>query len=158
AEQAARQIAKQALVKLGAVLGAKGAALGAAGIAVIVLVVLLIVLLVAVTGAAFQSSTAVWPVSGAAAAANNYQARGWTISSRFGWRDDPQSGGVEFHDGLDLANPDGTCPFGYHCGAPSMFDGTVQYVGWDMAASGDPSKTGGGEMVIVANGEQDHQT
>jgi hypothetical protein len=39
-----------------------------------------------------------------------------------------------------------------------MFDGTVQYVGWDMAASGDPSKTGGGEMVIVANGEQDHQT
>lgn len=158
AEQAARQIARQALVKLGAALGAKGAAVVAVVIAVIVLVVLLIVLLVAVIGAAFQSSTAVWPVSVATDAAGNYQASGWTISSRFGWRDDPQGGGSEFHDGLDLANPDGTCPFGYHCGAPSIFDGTVQYVGWDMAASGDPSKTGGGEMVIVANGEQDHQT
>jgi murein DD-endopeptidase MepM/ murein hydrolase activator NlpD len=158
AEQAARQIAKQALVKLGAALGAKGAAVVAAVIAAIVLVVLLIVLLVAVMGAAFQSSTAVWPVSVATDVAGNYAASGWTISSRYGWRDDPQGGGSEFHDGLDLANPDGACPFGYHCGAPSMFDGTVQYVGWDVAASGDPSKTGGGEVVIVANGEQDHQT
>src|SRR5690348_11322363 len=89
---------------------------------------------------------------------SDLQASGWMISSRYGWRDDPQGGGAEFHDGLDLANPNGTCPFGYHCGAPSIFDGTVQYVGWDVTASGDPSKTGGGEMVIVANGEQDYQT
>ena len=65
---------------------------------------------------------------------------------------------AEFHDGLDLANPEGTCPFGYHCGAPAMFDGQVTYVGWDQAAAGDPSKTGGGEMVIFQNGQDDHQT
>lgn len=152
-EHTARQVARQALTKLGAALGVKGAAVVAAAITVVALVVLL----VAVIGAAFQSSTAVWPVSVATDAAGTYQASGWTISSRFGWRDAPH-GGSEFHDGLDLANPTGMCPFGYHCGAPSMFDGTVQYVGWDAAASGDPSKTGGGEIVTVANGAQDHQT
>ncbi len=118
-------------------------------LAVIVLVVLLIVLIVSVAGAAFQSSTAVWPVPIATDSAGAYQASGWAISSRFGWRDDPRGGGAEFHDGIDLANPQGRCPFGYHCGTPAMFDGQVQYVGWDMAASGDPSKTGGGEMVIL---------
>jgi len=158
AEHAARRIAKQAIVKIGAVVGAKGAAIIAAVIALVALIVLLIVLLVAVAGAAFQSTTAVWPVPIATDAAGNYQASGWTISSRFGWRDDPQGGAAEFHDGIDLANPGGACPFGYHCGAPSMFDGAVQYVGWDVAASGNPSKTGGGEMVMVANGQDDHQT
>jgi hypothetical protein len=157
AGQAAARIAKQALPKLAAVLGAKGAAVVAAVIALIALVVGLVVL-IAVVGAAFQTTTAVWPVPIATDAAGNYQASGWAISSRYGWRDDPQTGGAEFHDGIDLANPNGGCPFGYHCGAPSIFDGTVQYVGWDVAASGDPSKTGGGELVIVANGAQDHQT
>jgi hypothetical protein len=153
AEYAARQVARQALIKLGAVIGAKGAAV----IAAVIAVVALVVLLVAVMGAAFQSSTAVWPVSVATDTAGTYQASGWTISSRFGWRDAPE-GGSEFHDGLDLSSPSGACPFGYHCGAPSMFDGTVQYVGWDMAASGDPSKAGGGEIVAVTNGAQEHQT
>ena len=153
AEYAARQVARQALIKLGAVIGAKGAAV----IAAVIVVVALIVLLVAVIGAAFQSSTAVWPVSVATDTTGTYQASGWTISSRFGWRDAPE-GGSEFHDGLDLSSPSGACPFGYHCGAPSMFDGTVQYVGWDAAASGDPSRTGGGEIVAVTNGAQDHQT
>jgi hypothetical protein len=62
ATHTARAVAKQALVKLGAVLGAKAGAVVAAVLAVIVLVVLLIVMIVSVAGAAFQSSTAVWPV------------------------------------------------------------------------------------------------
>jgi murein DD-endopeptidase MepM/ murein hydrolase activator NlpD len=104
AGQAAARIAKQALPKLAAVLGAKGAAVVAAVIALIALVVGLVVL-IAVVGAAFQTTTAVWPVPIATDAAGNYQASGWAISSRYGWRDDPQAGGAEFHDGIDQANP-----------------------------------------------------
>src|SRR5689334_4507509 len=152
AEHAARELAKKALVKIGVVMGAKAGAILAVVLAAITLIVLLIVLIVSVAGAAFQSSTAVWPVPVATAADGTYKASGWTISSRYGWRDDPSGGGAEFHDGLDLANPEGGCPYGYHCGAPAMFDGHIQYVGWDMAASGDPSKTGGGELVILRNG------
>src|SRR6266508_1106397 len=158
ASHAAQQIARQALVKAGAILGAKGAAVLAAVMVIIALLMLLIILIVAVMGVAFQRTTAVWPVPVATDAAGNYPASGWMISSRYGWRDDPQGAGAEFHDGLDLANPQGGCPFGYHCGAPSMFDGSVQYVGWDQAAAGEPSKTGGGELVIVSNGQDDHQT
>jgi murein DD-endopeptidase MepM/ murein hydrolase activator NlpD len=157
AEHAARELAKQALVKVGAVLGAKAGVIIAVVLAVIAIVVLLIVLIVAVAGAAFQSSTAVWPVPVATATDGTYTASGWIISSRYGWRDNPM-GGVEFHDGIDLANPQGMCPFGYHCGAPAMFDGHITYVGWDMAAAGDPSKTGGGELVILRNGNDDHET
>src|SRR6266536_2330444 len=142
AEHATRRIAKQALIKIGAVLGAKSAAVVATVVAAIVLIILLIVLIISVAGAAFQSSTAVWPVPIATDTAGNYQASGWAISSRFGWRDNPEGGGAEFHDGIDLTNPQGTCPFGYHCGAPSIFDGQVQYVGWDQAGSGDPSRAG----------------
>jgi len=158
AGQAARHLARQALTKLATLVGAKASLIVIVVIAVIVAVVLLVVVIVSVAGAAFQSSTAVWPVSVKTDTAGNYQASGWTISSRFGWRDDLQGGGAEFHDGLDLANPNGSCPFGYHCGAPAMFDGRIEYVGWDVAAAGDPSKTGGGEMVIMQNGEDDHQT
>jgi hypothetical protein len=39
-----------------------------------------------------------------------------------------------------------------------MFDGRIQYVGWDQAVASDPSKSGGGEMVILQNGQDDHQT
>jgi murein DD-endopeptidase MepM/ murein hydrolase activator NlpD len=158
AEHAARELAKKALVKIGVILGAKAGAILAVVLAAIALIVLLVVLIVSVAGAAFQSSTAVWPVPVATAADGTYAASGWTISSRYGWRDDPMGGGAEFHDGIDLANPEGGCPFGYHCAAPAMFDGQVQYVGWDMAASGDPSKTGGGELVILRNGDDDHET
>lgn len=157
AVRAATTLAKKVLIKIGAILGAKGVAIVAAIVAVIVLIILLIVLIVSVAGAAFQSSTAVWPVPVATDSAGTYQASGWTISSRYGWRDNPQGGDIEFHDGIDLTNPQGRCPFGYHCGIPSIFDGTVQYVGWDQSASGNPSKTGGGMLVIVANGQQDHQ-
>jgi hypothetical protein len=158
AEHAAREVAKQALVKVGAVLGAKAGAVVAVVLAVIALVILVIVLIISVAGAAFQSSTAVWPVPIATDSAGAYTASGWAISSRFGWRDDPSGGEAEFHDGIDLANPQGQCPFGYHCAAPAMFDGQVQYVGWDMAASGDPSRTAGGELVILRNGDDDHET
>src|SRR4051794_6836131 len=114
-EQAAKQaavrattaLAKKALLKIGAILGAKGAAIIAAIVAVIVLMIVLIVLIVSVAGAAFQSSTAVWPVPVATDSAGTYQASGWTISSRYGWRDNPQGGGIEFHDGIDLTNPQG---------------------------------------------------
>jgi murein DD-endopeptidase MepM/ murein hydrolase activator NlpD len=158
ASRVTQHLAGQALTKLAALASGKGSLIALAVIAAVVGILLVVVLVVSVTGAAFQSSMAVWPVRVATDAAGNYQASGWTISSRFGWRDDPQGGGSQFHDGLDLANPNGTCPFGYHCGAPAMFDGRVQYVGWDVAAAGDPSKTGGGEMVILENGRDDHET
>src|SRR5262245_30460199 len=156
-ERAVREVAKKALIKVGTVLGAKAGAVVAVVLAVIAVLILLVVLIVSVVGAAFQSSTAVWPVPVATDTTGTYQASGWTISSRYGWRDDP-GGGAEFHDGIDLANPQGSCPFGYHCGAPAMFDGQVQYVGWDMAASDDPLKNGGGELVILRNGDDDHET
>ena len=150
----ARHGAQQVLLKAGTALGAKGAIAVAVG----GLVILMIALLVATIGAAFQTTTAVWPVTVATDAAGGYAAAGWAISSRYGWRDNPQTGAAEFHDGIDLASQDGACPFGEHCGAPAMFDGTVQYVGWDLPADTDPSQAGGGELVVVSNGQNDHQT
>jgi murein DD-endopeptidase MepM/ murein hydrolase activator NlpD len=158
AEHAARELAKKALVKIGAILGAKAGAILALVLAAIALIILLVTLIVSVAGAAFQSSTAVWPVPVATDTTGAYKASGWTISSRYGWRENPMGRDAEFHDGIDLVNPEGGCPFGYHCGAPAMFDGHIQYVGWDMAASGDPSKRGGGELVILRNGDDDHET
>ena len=150
----ARGAAQQALIKASAALGAKGVIAVAVG----GLVILMIALLVAAIGAAFQTTTAVWPVTVATDAAGGYADSGWAISSRYGWRDDPQTGAAEFHDGIDLTSPDGACPFGQHCGAPAMFDGTVQYVGWDLPTDSDPSRAGGGELVIVSNGQDDHET
>lgn len=157
ARQAAQQLAQKALIKVGAVLGAKVSVVIALIALAIILVMLLVVLIAAMVGAPAQSSTAVWPVPIATDSAGAYQASGWAISSRFGWRDNPQGGAAEFHDGLDLINRQGRCPFGYHCGAPTIFDGTVEYVGWDQATSGDPSQTGGGQIVIVSNGQEDHK-
>ncbi len=158
AQQIAANIAQRAgagIVKLAsAVLGAKAALI----VALIVIASVIIVVMIALIGAAFQQTTAVWPVPVATDASGNYLAGGWSISSRFGWRDDPLGGGAEFHDGLDLVNPTGSCPFGFHCGARAMFDGTVEYVGWDFYAPGDPATTGGGEIVTLSNGEQDHET
>ena len=93
AEHAARELAKKALVKIGAVLGAKAGGILAVVLAAIALIVLLVVLIVSVAGAAFQSSTAVWPVPVATDTTGAYKASGWTISSRYGWRDNPSGGG-----------------------------------------------------------------
>jgi murein DD-endopeptidase MepM/ murein hydrolase activator NlpD len=113
---------------------------------------------IAMISANFQHTTTVWPVPVATDTMGAYRAAGWAVSSQFGWRDDPLSGRSQFHDGIDLTNPQGTCPFGYHCGAPAMFDGQVRYVGWDQGAGDDLSKTGGGEVIILSNGQDDHQT
>src|SRR5436853_4560872 len=103
AQRAAQKLAQQALVKVGAVLGAKAGVVIAVVAVVVIVVVLLVMLIAATVGAPAQSSTAVWPVPVATDSTGVYQASGWTISSRFGWRDREQGGGAEFHDGLDLA-------------------------------------------------------
>lgn len=158
AARAARELASKALVKIGAVVGAKAGLIAAVIAIVIILVVLVIALIIASIGAAFQSSTAAWPAPVATDAAGGYRAGGWAISSGFGWRNSPLVAGSEFHDGIDLVNPHGMCPFGYHCGATAMFDGKVGYVGWDTPSADDPAKAGGGMVVVVDNGANDHQT
>ncbi len=140
----ARHSTQQSLVKAGTALGAKGAI----AIAVGALLVLILAILVVAIGVAFQTTTAVWPLAVATDAAGGYAATGW--------RDDPQTSAVEFHDGIDPASPDGACPFGEHCGAPAMFDGTVRCVGWDLPTEADPSRAGG--ELVVSNGEDDHET
>lgn len=158
AQNAARHVARKALLKVGAVIGTKGAAILVAVVLIIVLVLLLITILVSVISAGAQQTTAVWPVPVATTTAGTYQAGGWSISSRYGWRDSITGAGAEFHDGVDLVNPSNSCPFGYHCGVPSVFDGEVRYVGWDVPSSRDPSKEGGGITVRMQNGEEDHET
>ena len=87
------KLARQALTKAAAVVGAK------AGVIIAVIAgdhagrLAARDLIVSVAGAGFQASTAVWPVSVKTDTAGNYQASGWTISSRYGWRDDPLGGG-----------------------------------------------------------------
>ncbi len=75
AGQAARHLARQALTKLATLVGAKAGLIVIAVIGVIVAVVLLVVVIVSVAGAAFQSSTAVWPVPITTDTAGNYAAR-----------------------------------------------------------------------------------
>ncbi|MEN9937286.1 MAG: hypothetical protein RLZZ387_3865 [Chloroflexota bacterium] len=145
------------LFKAGGALGAKAIAIGALVLAAIVLLIGLLALVLSVIGAAFQSTTAVWPVPADVRPDGSYRAGGWAISSRFGWRQSPFTGRPEFHDGIDIVNPSGGCPFGHRCALPSMLDGVVTYVGWDQAGDGDPQATGGGQVVIVENGQADHR-
>lgn len=156
--KAAGHLARQALLKVGAALGAKGAVIVGAMLLVIAIVIMLIMIIVAVISAGAQQTTTVWPVPVATDTAGIYKAGGWSISSRFGWRDSVAGDGSEFHDGIDLVNPLSGCPFGYRCGVPAMFDGSVRYVGWDVPSADDPSKEGGGIVVRMQNGTEDHET
>lgn len=146
------------LFKAGGVVGAKAIAIGGLVAVALVLVIALVSLLVSVIGAAFQQTTAVWPAPADVRPDGTYLAGGWAISSRFGWRQSPFDGQPEFHDGIDIVSPSGTCPFAHRCGLPAMFDGTVAYVGWDQSGASDPQAAGGGQIVIVENGAGDHRT
>lgn len=148
-----QHIVRQALAKGSMLLGVKA---GGLVLIVVSVLVLLVLIIAAVTGAVIQTSTLVWPVP-LAADGSDYVAGGWRISSRFGWREQPD-GRMEFHDGLDVIAPvDRACPFGYHCGIAAMVDGQVQYVGWDQAGARNPERAGGGQLVTVANGQDDHE-
>jgi murein DD-endopeptidase MepM/ murein hydrolase activator NlpD len=153
ADQAARKLAGSLLAKAGVV----GRAKVLAQVGVVLLVIMLIVVLVAAIGAAFQQSMAPWPVRPIVRADGTYASGGWSISSRFGWRDNPVTEQAEFHDGIDIVNPGGSCPFGFRCELPAMLDGVVTYVGWDEGGGSDPSSTGGGQIVIMQNGNADHE-
>jgi murein DD-endopeptidase MepM/ murein hydrolase activator NlpD len=154
---AARGIAA-VLFKAGGVFGAKAIAIVALILVALALVIALLSLLVGVISAPFQQTTAVWPVSADIEPDGTYQAGGWAISSRFGWRNSPFTHQPEFHDGIDIVSPLGGCPFGKGCELPSMFDGRVEYVGWDQTGGDDPTTEGGGQIVTVENGAEDHRT
>lgn len=100
-----------------------------------------------------QSATIAWP----AAVAKDYQPGGWNVSSTFGWRVSPVTGEQEFHDGLDLASRDGKCPFAESCPAVPVFDATVMYIGANSYGSEQPFEHGGGQMVVLKNGNGDMQ-
>jgi hypothetical protein len=108
---------------------------------------MLLVLLIAATSAVTQKSMLTWPVAAptrVAAAAPDYAASGWRISSPFGWRPDiAQPGQWELHEGIDLAGPM-FCP---GCPVPPLGDVTVVHVGWDQEWASDPLHAGAGVVV-----------
>jgi cell wall-associated NlpC family hydrolase len=106
------------------------------------------------TGAAFQSSTTVWPVPSSTDVTGAHRSTGWSITSGFGWRDDPRAPGtIQFHDGVDLAGP-ALC---HGCPVAAMFDATVAYVGWDVPDAADPDAAAGGQIVKIESGEEDFE-
>jgi len=158
ATRQAMQWGMQQLAARGAAAAASSAGapiwlLAALGVALLSLL-LICTLALGLTSLTAQTSMAPWPIPVA-----TYQAGvGVQVSSRFGWRTNPFGTGLAFHDGIDLANAGGGCPLGWHCPVPAMFDGRVVYVGWDQPSARDPQLTGGGQIVILRNGQGDHQT
>jgi cell wall-associated NlpC family hydrolase len=119
-------------------------------LAVVVLGLFTLVLGCGAIGAAFQSSTAVWPVPAATTTSGGYQSAGVAVTSRFGWRDNPQQPGTaEFHDGVDLAGP-ALCR---RCPTAALFDAQVTYVGWDEPGAANPATAAGGQTVRIESGE-----
>lgn len=158
AQQAARKALGALATRAAALLGAKAGLIVSLAVLLVVVIACALILLLNGISAALQQTTAPWPVAPDVQTDGSYQAGGWAVSSRFGWRASPITGQPEFHDGLDITNPTGGCPFGYRCILPSMFDGVVTYVGWDQSGNGDPATTGGGQIVIVENGNGEFQT
>lgn len=74
----------------------------------------------------------------------SYLATGWTISSPFGWRPNPEhTDEWELHDGIDLAGP----MFCDGCAVPPMSDIEVVAVGWDQPYAPEPQNAGAGVVV-----------
>ena len=109
--------------------------------------VVLLILVIATASAVTQKSTLTWPVAAptrVAARAPDYVAAGWTISSPFGWRPNPErSGQWELHEGVDVIGPM-FCP---GCAVPPLGDIAVAHVGWDNEWGDDPLRSGAGVVV-----------
>lgn len=118
----------------------------------------LLLVIMAALGAVWQHTAVAWPAPLAMRDSDTYAATGWMVTSPFGWRRNPVTGAVEFHDGIDIASPDGRCPFGFRCPLASVLDGTVRYVGWDQSSASDPVAAGGGQIVIVSSGNDAIET
>ena len=158
AGQRALRAVGSALMKTGAAAGGKVVVVAMLVALTIILIGGLILIIVGALGAVFQHTALPWPVPPDVLPDGTYRAGGWAISSRFGWRRHPITGQPEFHDGIDIINPTGACPFGYRCILPAMFDGMVTYVGWDPNAPRRPAKEGGGQIVIVESSRGAYQT
>lgn len=107
----------------------------------------LLLLPIIAASAILNKSTVTWPVvapTQVAAGQTAYLATGWTISSPFGWRPNPDNSGEwELHDGIDLARP----MFCDGCAVPPMGDIAVVYVGWDQPYASEPQNAGAGVVV-----------
>jgi hypothetical protein len=111
------------------------------------LLAIVLILATATASAVTQKSTLTWPVAAptrVAAQASDYRASGWTVSSPFGWRPNPdQPGTWELHEGADLAGP----MFCMGCEVPPLGDVEIVRVGWDQEWSDDPLRAGAGVVV-----------
>jgi hypothetical protein len=107
----------------------------------------LLIVVIATASAVTQKSMLTWPVvAPTRVAAQNaaYDATGWTVSSPFGWRPDPDHPGMwELHEGADLAGP----TFCMGCEVPPLGDVEVAHVGWDQEWANDPLHAGGGVVI-----------
>jgi hypothetical protein len=114
---------------------------------VVPVVIGLLLLPIIAASAILNKSTVTWPVvapTQVAAGQTAYLATGWTISSPFGWRPNPDNPGAwELHDGIDLAGP----MFCDGCAVPPMGDIAVVYVGWDQPYAVEPQNAGAGVVV-----------
>jgi len=111
------------------------------------LAALILLVILASVSAITQKSMLAWPVlapTQVRADTPGYAAAGWTVSSPFGWRGDPdQPGSFELHDGIDLDGPM-FCP---GCAIPPLGDVVVAAVGWNRAEAPDPLLAGAGVVV-----------
>lgn len=150
--------AGSALLRAGAAAGGKTAITGALVLLALVIAGVALLAVIAAPGAIFQHTTAAWPVPLDSRPGDGYTASGWIVTSPFGWRSSPLTGNPEFHDGIDIASPDGRCPLGPNCPVASIFDGIVRYVGWDQGTAREPAAAGGGQVVIVSSGDDEIET